>query len=134
MNCNDCGGSLPGGCDCSPFGGRRSRDYAAIQANKGPAPAADKGDAFRQWQQHPLADGAPPVAHFDAGWMAAKAAPGELVGFVRLAEGAEKARGRWVFIDAYEGRNLALSWEPLYRRAADGVFPSFQPQQENARG
>jgi hypothetical protein len=22
MNCNDCGGFLPHGCDCSPFGGR----------------------------------------------------------------------------------------------------------------
>jgi hypothetical protein len=25
MNCNDCGGFLPRGCECSPFGGRVSR-------------------------------------------------------------------------------------------------------------
>jgi hypothetical protein len=25
MNCNDCGGFLPRGCECSPFGGRRTQ-------------------------------------------------------------------------------------------------------------
>lgn len=36
----------------------------------------DKGEAFRQWQQHPLHKTASVLGHFDAGWMAAKAAYG----------------------------------------------------------
>lgn len=35
MNCNDCGGFLPRGCECSPFGGRKTRaDDEAFQQHQ----------------------------------------------------------------------------------------------------
>jgi hypothetical protein len=46
MNCNDCGGFLPGGCECSPFVGRKPYTVKAVPLNPEGIHPADPRDPW----------------------------------------------------------------------------------------
>lgn len=52
------------------------RALGVIPAGVTPPAQPDKGEAFRQWQQHPIFPHAKAMTHFDAGWNAARGVPG----------------------------------------------------------
>ena len=52
-------------------------DWCPLADYPTPGPQADKGEAYRQWQAHPIYPSAGPMTHFDAGWNARGVPPSD---------------------------------------------------------